>query len=202
MRRNVFLANCASLPQKYDWMGFLAYSYPKKLPGGENIDWMDVVARAVRRNPAVDVIAMLPSRHNMYMHAEAFHPGFMRVWVMLLIKMNIKQVLMEGTPMAFYCNYWIARRSLVEEYTVFATRAMILLESDPELVALVNRDADYRYTPNPLPTATLQQVCGRPYYTFHAFVMERLPCMFFLLKRCNIVVPDAFQHDGLIVAGV
>lgn len=166
------------------WVGFVAYSYPRKLRRGPR-DWDGYLDAVLLSRPDAEVVALLPSGHDMYAFAERWHPGFMALWAALLRRMGLPPP--GRAPPAFYCNYWLARRELVDAYSVFATRAMVLMETDAELRELAHADANYRFAETRLGPADLERVCGRPYYTFHAFVMERLPCLFFALRGAVVV---------------
>ena len=185
-RRATFQEFSSKLPDDCEWVGFVTYSYPDKLATKPR--WSLLLDVTQQRHPNADVLVMMPARHNMYVHAEMFHPGFMRLWVSLISRMGLhRELLNMPTPAAFYCNYWMARRKLVDSYSVFATRAMVLLQTDPELRAMANADANYTYTVRPLAKDSIKRMTGHDYYTFHAFIMERLPCLFFQLAGATVV---------------
>jgi hypothetical protein len=75
----------------------------------------------------------------------------------------------------------------MKEYQEFLRKAVLLLEEDPE----VYDDSEY-VNPSGITTERLVQISGKPYYTHHSFILERLPCVFFWYKGYSI------HHGNLI----
>lgn len=173
-----------------DFVGHLTHSYKSKIAP---FDFDDLVKKY---EATADVIGLFPGTPvDMYEFAERVHPGFTPIWMRLLELLGYPADVVKslGTPTAFYSNYWIARRALWNEYCAFATRAMQLLDTDPILKELCQKDSNYRGTieGTVLSPTRLQQICGAPYYTFHPFVMERLAPFFFHTKNARIQLISA-----------
>jgi len=109
---------------------------------------------------------------------KSINPKFIDIWTRLLIKMlpNDIDVLSDSIKL-FYCNFWVAKPEIMKEYQDFLKKAIELLEEDPD----VYDDAGYT-SPTVITKERLVEISGKPYYTFHPFILERLPCVFFWYK--------------------
>ena len=112
--------------------------------------------------------------------AERFHPGFKNIWIQLM------KVLLPDLPeddtwsdkfTMFYNNYWFAKPKVILEYREFLKKAEEELEKIPEVYD------DSGYTVGNVSKEELQKITGNPYYTFHPFIFERLPCIFVWYKK-------------------
>lgn len=160
-------------------IGHTAYSYMRKIPA---FDFLELV----KRHHDKDAIALLPSNHNMYTFAETYHPGFVQIWERLIMLLGYNDYKSYGVPVPFYCNYWIMKRELFLKYQAVAKKAMDLLTTDTTLVELANKDSSYKGTHECLPSHRLLEICGKPYYTFHPFILERLVCFFVVAEGAKV----------------
>jgi len=168
-----------------DFVGHVTYTYKSKVAP------YDFEELCKKYNETADVLGLFyGAPHPLYQFAEAVHPGFLKIWDRLLKLMGHADYMSLGNPVAFYSNYWITRRELWNEYVEFARKAIDLMNTDPELIELCNKDSGYHGTIEALPQDKLLAICGKPYYTFHAFILERLPCFFFHMKkkRINVII--------------
>lgn len=182
-----------------DYVGHVTYSYKSKIAP---FDFGDLCKKY---NDTHDVIGLFSgvsvapgAIHPMYDFAEGAHPGFMKIWDRLMDLMGHADYKSLGNPPAFYCNYWIARRDLWNKYCDFANTAVKLLSTDPILMELCSQDSSYRGTiqGTSLTPTRLQEICGKPYYTFEPFVMERLPCFFFHMMKARIKVVSSPTEES------
>jgi len=75
-----------------------------------------------------------------------------------------------------FCNFWMATPSYMASFLRFFVETWLpLINAEP----LVWADAHYRDAS--LPRAALEQLTGRPHYTQHAFLNERVTSVFFAL---------------------
>jgi hypothetical protein len=174
-----------------EFVGHLTYSYKSKIAP------LDFEELCKKYQPSADVLALFPGNpYPLYQFAETVHPGFLKIWTRLMDLMGYKDFMVKGEPKAFYSNYWIATRDLWNKYVDFATTAMTHMSSDPELVALCSADSKYKGTIEALPPSKLQEISGNPYYTFHPFIMERLPCFFFHISNARIFLVDKPSEES------
>jgi hypothetical protein len=127
-----------------------------------------------------DVVTVNYSNGDTLTKAELFHPGLKNIWLKLmkviLPELNENEVWNDEIPM-FYNNYWYARPKVLLEYREFLKKAEEELEKIPEVYG------DSGYTCGNTPKETLEKITGKPYYTFHPFIYERLPCIFVWYKK-------------------
>lgn len=111
--------------------------------------------------------------------AEFFHPGFKNIWIKLMKKLlpylSEEEAWSDKIPM-FYNNYWYARPKVLLEYREFLKKAEEELEKIPEVYDNSN------YLTGNSTKEQLKKITGKPYYTFHPFIYERLPCIFVWYK--------------------
>lgn len=111
------------------------------------------------------------------------NPGFNYIWKklmnVLLPELSDDEIFSDDIPM-FYNNYWYAKPKVLLEYREFLKKAEIELEKIPE----VYNNAGY--TGN-CTKEELEKISGKPYYTFHPFIFERLPCIFVWYKKYSYI---------------
>jgi len=90
-----------------------------------------------------------------------------------------------------YYNHWLAKSSLFENYCKeMLLPVMDLMDNDKEIKELCDKDAKYNSKEQrqhlklnrPMDEAQCMKVFGYPYYDHRAFVLERLPSIYFALK--------------------
>lgn len=155
------------------------YSYCKKIP---NYDFEDIVAD----NKPADIIALNPDwlKTPMLALAKRCHRGFQDIWDRLVLLLGYGHLKGHDVEHPFYCNYWIMKKDHLLKYCEVAKRAMHLIETDQELNNLCHRNSGYRGS---VSRPDLVRISGRPYYTFHPFVMERLICFYKMAENLKLV---------------
>ncbi len=167
-----------------DWIGHLTYSFPAKLLP---YNFHALIRQLDPHQHDMLILKPDPLPHlDMYKFAEDNHPGFLALWSKLIAQLGYGDYRQYGTPAAFYCNYWIMKSPLYSEYRTIALRAIELLESDPELVPLAQKNSNYKGSVTP---EKLLEMTGQPHYTFHPFVMERLVCFWAHVRQLRILCP-------------
>lgn len=138
-----------------------------------------------------DVVSVNYNRSDTLTKAEFFHSGFKNIWVQLMKKilpdLSEKDVWNDEIPM-FYNNYWFAKPKVILEYREFLKKAVDALEEIPEVYL------DSGYSVGNTPKEALEKITGKPYYTFHSFVLERLPCIFVWYKKYSCLYTCALVH--------
>ena len=79
----------------------------------------------------------------------------------------------------FYCNLWATNSSNLQQYLIFFNSAKNICDNDENIKNVFNTNAQYAGLLQP---TQLKQKIGFPYYTWHCFVFERLPCFYFHLN--------------------
>lgn len=169
--------------QDYECVGHVTYSYQNKGPGYD----FDLLASKYLLSNACDFVALRSAKlHNLYKFAETWHPGFLKVWERLIYLLGYGDFRKYPVPYSFYCNYWMTKKDTFTKYAHLVVRAMKLMDTDPLLKDLSNRDSGYQGTMKTLPKEKLIAMTGYPYYTFHPFVLERLPCFFVTAEQMKV----------------
>ena len=117
--------------------------------------------------------------------ARRCHQYFPTIWSHILVTrmgLNETDVFSEEIP-AFYSNFWIARTSLFKEYLRIYGIVQEIMEKDDLIKPILYQNASYFQH---IDTDRLTQIMGVPYYPYHPFVMERLPCLIFWLLKAKI----------------
>lgn len=132
---------------------------------------------------AADVVTLNYHPHHRFEHVVNDHtPKFLRIWDRLVAKLFPFGDSEDSEMEMFYNNYWVARPSIMSEYQWFLRRAVELLEDDPEVYD------DACYVSGKLSPEKLVEISGKPHYTYHPFILERLPCLFFWRNRKRFTV--------------
>jgi hypothetical protein len=117
--------------------------------------------------------------------ARRCHMFFPTIWAHVLVtRMGLEEtkVFSEDIP-AFYSNFWIARTPLFKEYLRIYGIVRDIMERDELIRPVLFQNAAYFQH---IDTERLTQIMGVPYYPYHPFIMERLPCLVFWLLGANI----------------
>ena len=117
--------------------------------------------------------------------ARRCHQYFPTIWSHILITrmgLNETDVFSEEIP-AFYSNFWIAKTQLFKEYLRIYGIVQEIMEKDELIRPILYQNASYFQH---IDTDRLTQIMGVPYYPYHPFVMERLPCLVFWLLKAKI----------------
>lgn len=123
-------------------------------------------------------------------NTENIHPGFNYIWKklmnVLLPELSDDEIFSDKIPI-FYNNYWYAKPKVLLEYREFLKKAECELEKIPEVYN------DSEYNSGNCSKEELEKISGKPYYTFHPFIFERLPCIFVWYKKYS------YMHTCAIV---
>lgn len=119
--------------------------------------------------------------------ARRCHQYFPTIWAHILVTrlgLDENQVFSDDIP-AFYSNFWIARVGLFREYLRIYTIVYDIMENDELIKSILYQNASYFQH---IDTEKLTKIMGVPYYPYHPFIMERLPCLVFWLLKANIKI--------------
>lgn len=165
--------------ETYDYVGIITYGYAFKTKSK-----LSDIKKCYLRNEDCDVIALHDSDQNLLSQAAHVHgPLFLQIWKDLLIGSKFEEDCLREDLPAFYCNFWLARPSWFKRYKSFAKSIMNAAETDQKLSANLMEDPKYR---GRLTDRALIEISGKRHYTFHPFIMERMPGLFFYLSGAKI----------------
>ena len=133
----------------------------------------------------------------MVKHAEVRHKNFIYIWKYILNKLGYdsNDCVSDDIP-SYFNNYWMAKPEWMLKYIAFFNKAINIIENDDEISSYLYQNSNYN---GKLPPNKLIEISGKPYYTFHPFIIERLPCFFFWHEKASLYQADA-QADKLLVS--
>lgn len=173
------------------FVGFLTYNSYKK------VKLFDIQYLA-KKYYNYDVIPF----NNVYstpllINSEYHHPSFINIWEQILLSLNynINDILSLKIPV-FYNNYWMANPQWVLKYIEFYKNVVYIMENNMNIKYLLYQNSNYKGKLLEYP-GILIKICGRPYYTFHPFIIERIVCFFFWVNKAKIYQPKIF-YDYLL----
>jgi hypothetical protein len=121
--------------------------------------------------------------------SEYYHPSFINIWEQILLSLdyNIKDILSLKIPI-FYNNYWMAKPTWLGKYIDFYKKVIDIMENNDKIKYLLFQNSKYKGKLLDYPEILIK-ICGRPYYTFHPFIIERIVCFFFWVEKAKIYQP-------------
>lgn len=168
------------------YIGIIKYSFEEKCPF---YDFPYLCKQA----ETVDVFTFVNGHEDNYHipnptminYAGICHTLFPVIWYLLLKKFQTPvDIMFHASIPSFYSNFWIAKKNTFEDYLQFFCQALEVMETDEELRHLLHHNANYLQR---LPEEKLYEIMNVPYYTYHCFICERLPCFFFWAKGYTIL---------------
>ena len=189
------------LPQRiHEWkdkthVGIIKYSFEEKTPFYD-------FPLLCSSHPLVDVFTFVNGHEDdfnlpnpsMIAYAGICHTLFPVVWYNLLREFDVapEQMFNVDIP-AFYSNFWIAKKEYFQDYLDFINESIKVMGSNKELARLLSYNANYLERLDPM---RLKEIMNAPYYTYHCFVAERLPCFYFWNAKCSILPVGGKQRMG------
>lgn len=167
-------------------VGIIKYSFEEKCPF-YNFPYLCEQAKDI------DVFTFVNGHEDNYQipnptmlnYASLCHTLFPIIWYLLLKQFQIPlDKIFEPSIPAFYSNFWIAKTKCFEDYMVFFQQVLNIMDTNDELKYLLHQNANYLQR---LPVDKLYEIMNVPYYTYHCFICERLPCFFFWAKGYSIL---------------
>jgi len=119
--------------------------------------------------------------------AMSYHSiTFLHIWNNFLELMNLNSM-KNRDFMALYCNHFILCREKAIEFLLFVQTSITVLSSklNEPYKSLIMQNS--KYDGNLLLNNEIEQRTGIPYYTYHAFLCERLSGLFASLHKLDIM---------------
>lgn len=181
---HLFLSDLADRREEWervDYVGMITWRAKQKIA----LPNFDAVIHAAKRASA-DVIAFYkPScelQLNLVEWGQRCHPHFSYLWSIMCEQLGYDRSHYESKDIpAFYCNYWMATPTWIERYMEHIQKAKTILETydteDGKFQRLLNCNSGFQYkVPRP----------GIKYISYHCFLLERLPCLFFWVNGAKV----------------
>lgn len=168
--------------ENMDYVGTLSWKFYKKCPINPAMTKFKL-----SKFPNTDIFSFYNVNLDLFFIAEKVHPQFNVVWKTLFERLGFtdpNDVFPPRCP-SFFCNYWIARPKVMNDFLILASRIKEMVENkqDADLQHLLYMDSGYNGLQTP---AMLMRNFGKPYYIMMPFVLERVICWyvrFHQLKR-------------------
>lgn len=147
-----------------------------------------------------DVLGLYPVFRPMFKQSCDAHPKFRQIWKWVINEqLGYPESANEDKKIQFFAsNYWCARPQWMLRYIKFyKTIENLLNNSPPAIHDLLYSDARYRV--GALLRDALVNISGKPYYTHHPFIMERMPSFFFHTECAKILMLTAKSHPSFVM---
>jgi hypothetical protein len=165
-----------------DYVGTLSWKAPQKIPVP---DMQALTSHLAFRSP--DVVPFFPCHESIILQAERHHPLFRELWCGLTRELGISEErAIDPTIPLFFCNYWMARPSWMLRYMEFFKKAQHVLDTCEAIQANLWTDSRFDKV---ISDEKCMEIFGKPYYPYHCFLCERLPCLFFKLEGATVWHP-------------
>lgn len=166
---------------RYSYVGFISYQFYRKIGLPEaSISF----AQICMDHHGADVIALHDWDVDMIPQAIHHHGlGFIKAWQAVLQPFFDQPDIVDRSLPSFFCSLWIAKPALLTGYCGFCKEVRTYIDQSPHVQKLLDVDSQYR---GGLKPDQLLSITGRPFYTLHPFVFERLPAIYFYNKGAHI----------------
>jgi hypothetical protein len=172
--------------ENYQFVGTLSWKALSKIsmPNFNKI-------RMKMQQKQADVFAFYPHTmrkpNALLSQALANHPLFKDIWVAWLQQLGFDETASTNPNMqAFFGNYWMATPAWLSKYIDFYKKAQHVLDSYEPIQEKLWSDSRYSSS---MTVECRKNIFGRPYYPYHCFLCERLPCFFFANEGAYIMFP-------------
>jgi hypothetical protein len=157
----------------YDYVGTISWKASHKC----RIPDMQTLINYVHNHNA-DIVPFWPGNCNLVQQATYHHPNFKSLWIKMFDQLNIPETdAMNPNVVPFFSNYWITKSTLMLKYIEFFRTAKYILDTYPDIQKELWEDS--LYAGDSLSKEKCMELYEKPYYPYHVFIYERLPCYFF-----------------------
>jgi hypothetical protein len=172
----------SDIPEHIQYIGFITPSFLRKT----GLTLADIAHPGTEKTLVAFHKGWDACKHTNYVDmASRAHPYFAPIWAWLMHRMNIKAFSFPYSCNHIYCNMWLTDKHTALDYMRFARLFMAAIMTAPvEIKELIHADSTYR---GKRPTENLLSVFGRPYYTYHPFLMERCIMLYCDLRKIHVV---------------
>ena len=169
----------------FDYVGTLSWKASQKI---RLLD-MDKLGNILDVLP-FDVVPFYVSNLELLKASNWSHPDFKKIWITIIRNLGYSEdIAVDDSIIPFYCNYWITKPDLMLKYIEFFNKAKSLIDTNEDIQGYISNDSGYV---GALSRERCQELFGKPYYTYHPFIYERLPCFYFWISQKKIMNPTVF----------
>lgn len=159
------------------YVGVMSWKANQKVNINEN-----VIFSRMDTNADVIPLSMFKPSHKMgtmLKWASECHPKFIELWTIMCEHLGYSSYdyLSDLIP-AFYYNYWITKVEHLDNYLIHLEKAYTFLNTEPSIQNTLHEDSKYE----------MDGARGdMSYLTYHCFLLERLPCLYFWTQGLRIL---------------
>lgn len=125
------------------------------------------------------------SNNNTILDTDKYHPHFSSILKILMYNLNIdSSIYFDPNMIIFYSNYWITTPKWMKKYIDFFKKAQYILDTNEDIQEKLWSDSLYN---GKLSKDECLNIFKKPYYTYHCFLCERLPSIYFWYKKGRIL---------------
>lgn len=168
--------------ENFDYVGAVSWKAYQKL---YNIDFKSIV----EKNQGVDVISFWGTHtFDLLDQAKRCHPEFNNIWFPVLknLGFEVNDITSNEIP-CFYGNYWVAKKNWLRKYIEFSKILKKELDTLESIQKYLWSNPDYQVH---VEKTRLMKLFGKPHFTYHPFILERMPCFYFWYNKASIYVPN------------
>jgi hypothetical protein len=158
-----------------NFVGFITYKV--------NINFYDIDMISIKYNDYDTIAFNNNTGGNMYNGTAPYHPELLNIYNKVFNLMNLNNEINYHIIPIFFNNYWMCKSSILHKYLYFFMTFINIINRNTELTNLINLNAYYDGNLKP---KQLLKITGFPYYTYHCFILERLPCFYFTYYKYNL----------------
>lgn len=160
-----------------DFVGTLSWIANKKI----NVEKLNsVLTNIINNNVALsrnDVVSFYTIAGEMIKQTERNHPLFAKIWNAVLSDCGFCHSVVNSDQIPFIaCNYWMAEPSVMDRYCAFQKKIKKKVDTTPG----ISSDTGYK---GAIDKNRLLKIFGKPYYTYHPFVYERMIGFFLFTSK-------------------
>lgn len=181
------------------YIGIITYTFMSKTNG--SINFKEMLDTFQTDGPDVislfnlDFVKPRVQRPVSYIESIAMQHGpflWMAMYKTLILSNYKDHQIMDTNIKGFFSNWWLAKPKWMLKYIEFNKKARHICTANRTIAEYLKEDAYYtgaHVTGRDqlhLQETKLLKVFGKPFYTLHPFMFERLPCFFFHLEGANV----------------
>jgi hypothetical protein len=168
-----------------DFVGTVSHRAHEKIPDIlERMDEIFGAATETRRN----FVALFHKPDDLLVAAEANHPGFTRVWDAL--GTLVPGLATQDRLFSFYGNYWACTPTVMRAYMQYFK----IIKDALETIDDAWKDSGYLTETNQhlhQSRENCMRSFGVPYYPFHPFIAERVPCAWAVSEKLDVMYVES-----------
>jgi hypothetical protein len=175
---NDIIKDLYKVKNKGDYFGVLSWKFIDKNKFDFKSEYID---------GKYDIYIFNPLIEDVFYESNVHHPFFISIFKYVLEKLNIDTDI--NLSIGLYTNSIIARSNIykkyVDEYLIPTMKILDNIDETDRRSRIINKKlwSDSKYLITDRMSKRLKEYTGKPYYTYHSFICERLWSVFYELHK-------------------